>query len=210
MKKLLFIHRSVGHHLIEQGELRGLLENKGIALDDYDNNSGILTQGARELKDVIAMPGHTTNPDNLAQFFTDWPDVLNGYDIIMIKSCYPNSHIKSKAQLTKMKDSYSSIIKSFAHHNTRLVIVTSPPLRPLLTNKTEAQLASELAHWLVSLSGEGVQIFDFHHLLSENEGEQGGMLRREYRRLLPFDNHPNKKAHRALAPKLVEMIAEFV
>lgn len=205
--KVLFIHRSVGHHLIEQGNLRKLLSGKGVALDDYDNNSGILTHSdGSTLNNTITMPGNNTNPDNLAEFFADWPDLLSNYDLIMIKSCYPNSHIKDGAQLRRIKDNYNSIIKSFDDHDKQLLILTSPPLRPPLTTKTEAQLSSELADWLVSSSSKSVQVFDFHHLLSETHGRHKGMLKREYRRLLSFDNHPNKKAHQAIAPQLVAVI----
>lgn len=206
--KALFIHRSVGHHLIEQGNLRKLLSSKNVALDDYDNNSGVLTHSdGNTFKGAITMPGNNTDPANLAQFFVDWPNVLNGYDLIMIKSCYPNSHIKDADQLSKIEESYTSIIKLFNDHNKRLLILTSPPLRPLFTNKTEARLSSDLANWLVSSTRDNVQVFDFHHLLAEVEGSHKGMLKREYRRLLPFDTHPNRKAHQTIAPKLAAVIA---
>ena len=131
MKTVLFIHRSVGRHLIEQGHLRELFKDKAIRFDDYDNNSGTLTRGdGTTANDVISMPGNNTNPDNLAEFFRGWPEILDGYDLIMVKSCYPNSHIKDEAQLDKIKASYSSIIKSFNDHNKRLLVLTSP-LRPL-------------------------------------------------------------------------------
>lgn len=205
--KILFIHRSVGHHLIEQGQLRELLGDKGVTLDDYDNNSGVLRRSdGSTSNNTITMPRNNTNPDNLAEFFGDWPDLLNSYDLIMIKSCYPNSHIKDEAQLNGIKDSYTSIMKSFASHNKQLLILTSPPLRPLLTNQTEAQLANELADWLVSSSTNNIRVFDFHHLLAETNGKHQGMLKREYRRLLPFDNHPNQKAHQTIAPMLVEAL----
>jgi hypothetical protein len=204
-KKVLFIHRSVGHYLVEQGRLRERLSSKDIALDDYDNNSGILTQSdGSTAGEAITMPGNNTNPDNLAEFFGGWPNILDDYDIIMIKSCYPNSHIKDAAQLATIKNSYNSIIKSFSEHNKPLFILTSPPLRPLFTNATEARLSGELADWLVSLANGKVRVFDFHHLLAEATGRNAGMLKRQYRRLLPFDNHPNQKAHQTIAPQLVE------
>jgi hypothetical protein len=207
MKTVLFIHRSVGHHLIEQGHLRELLKDKAIDFDDYDNNSGILTRSdATSANDAIRMPGNNTNPDNLAEFFSGWPELLNSYDLIMVKSCYPNSHIKDEAQLDKIKASYKSIIKSFNDHNKRLLILTSPPLRPLFTNQTEARLSGELADWLTSVAGGNVQVFDFHHALAETDGRHKGMLKRKYRRLLPFDNHPNQKAHQAIAPQVVDVI----
>lgn len=207
MNKVLFIHRSVGHNLIKQGNLRELLEAKGIALDDYDNNSGILTQDdANILNNTITIPGNNTNPDNLEKFFSEWPDILNSYDLIMIKSCYPNSHIRNESQLSQVMGHYSSILKSFNYHKKRLLILTTPPLRPLLTNRKEAHLSSELADWLVLESSADIKIFDLHRLLAETDGRHVGMLKQDFRRLIPFDNHPNRKANRTIALKLAEFI----
>ena len=89
MKKALFIHRSVGHHLIEQGDLRKLFAAKDVAFDDYDNNSGVLTRSDDSTSNnEITMPGNNTNPDNLAEFFMGWPGMLNDYDLIMILRLY--------------------------------------------------------------------------------------------------------------------------
>jgi|JI6StandDraft_1071083.scaffolds.fasta_scaffold14124_5 hypothetical protein len=205
--KALFIHRSVGRNLIEQGQLRDLLALKGVTLHDYDNNSDTLTQAnGRTSKTTLKIPGNNTNPDNLSEFFSRWSDVLNEYDLVIIKSCYPNSHIKDTDQLIKTQESYLSIIKSFKAHGNRLLILTTPPLRPIMTNKLEAKLANALADWLVSVTDDDVQVFDLHHLLAEEAGASRGTLKRKYRRLLPFDNHPNKKANQEIAPLLAATI----
>jgi hypothetical protein len=207
--KILFIHRSVGHHLIEQGNLRQLMADKGFDFDDYDNNDGLLTQsGGTASSQSLRVPGDNTNPENLDQLFKEWPSALDAYDLIAIKSCYPNSHIKSEAELERIKNTYSSIVESFSKHSKKLLIITSPPLRPLFTNKNEASLASVLADWLTTLKSDQVTVFDFHRLLSEPTGRHKGMLRREYRRLMPFDNHPNRKAHIEIAPLLLETITK--
>lgn len=207
MKTVLFIHRSVGHHLLQQGKLRELLHDKDVALDDYDNNTGVLTRDdAKTLSDAITMPGNNTNPDNLAEFFASWPDVLDGYDLIIIKSCYPNSHIKDEAQLDTVKQHYQAIFQAFKDHKKKLLVLTTPPLRPLFTNQTEAKLASELADWLVSSAGANIQVFDLHHAYAEITGKHKGMLKLKYRRVLPWDNHPNQEAHQAAAPQIANLI----
>jgi hypothetical protein len=205
--RALFIHRSVGHHLIQHGNLRELLSAKDIALDDYDNNTGLLTtsDGVAE-KSTFEMPGNNTNPENLSEFFRNWHESLQNYDLVMVKSCYPNSHIKDKTQLTKIKGHYATIIDSFSQHDMPLLILTSPPLRPLFTNGAEAKLAAELADWLNGQTKNQVRIFDFHNLLAESGGKHVGMLKRSYRRLAPWDNHPNNAAHKNIAPQLVEFI----
>jgi len=207
MRKILFIHRSVGHHLLEQGRLRDHLDAE-VQLDDYDNNLGILTRSdGTTATDGISMPGNNTNPDNLAAFFQQWPSVLDSYDTIMIKSCYPNSHIKNEEQLEEIKVLYRAIFDAFATHQKQLIVLTTPPLRPLLTNQKEAKLASELAYWLVaSAAKEGVRVSDLHHTYAETTGRHQGMLKREYRRLLPWDTHPNRTAHAAIAPQLARFV----
>lgn len=207
MRKLLFIHRSVGHHLLEQGRLRDHLGAE-LQLDDYDNNLGILTRSnGTTTMNSVSMPGNNTNPDNLAAFFQQWPSVLDNYNTVMIKSCYPNSHIKSEEQLEEVKAQYQAIFEAFTTHKKQLIVVTTPPLRPLLTNQREAKLASELADWLVTAgAAAGVQVFDLHHHYAETKGNDVGMLRRDYRRLLPWDTHPNRTAHATTAPQLAEFI----
>lgn len=74
-------------------------------------------------RDVIAMPGNNTNPDNLAELFAAWPEVLNHYDLVMTKSCYP-SHIKDTAQLSVIKEEYQAIFKA----------CTDPDPPPLLSS----------------------------------------------------------------------------
>lgn len=206
---MLFIHRSVGKYLINHGNLRQLLAAEGIQLDDYNNNDGLLTGADGTVsKDVIKMPGNNTNPDNLAAFFSKWSAVLDGYDVVMIKSCYPNSHIKSIEELEAIKNLYSGIIKSFSDHKKPLVILTTPPLRPIFTNPTEAKNANKLAEWLVTQAGNNLYVFDFHKLLAEPTGKNVGMLRKKYRHwLMPWDNHPNAAAHKAIAPQLVAYLA---
>lgn len=208
MKKALFIHRSVGQHLLRYGLLRELVNEKHIVLDDYNNNNGVVTlNDGQKVTNSFQMPGNNTNPDNLSEFFHEWPAILNDYDAIIIKSCYPNSHIKSDEQSRKIKESYESIIDSFNQHDKQLLILTTPPLRPLLTNLNEARLANDLADWLVSLAQDNIHVFDLHHLYAESSGKHTGMLKLEYRRLLPWDNHPNRTAHRAAAPQIADLLS---
>ncbi len=209
--KVLFIHRSVGNNLIREGNLRSLLQKYNFGLDDYDNNSGLLTLADGSVgHSSINIPGNNTNPDNLAAYFSRWDELLDSYVLIIIKSCYPNSHIRSDAELETIKSHYINIISTFTGHNKRLIIMTSPPLRPLFTNQQEARLANRLATWLATQTSKQVSIFDFHHLLSETSGRHKGMLRRQYRRLLPYDNHPNRKANQIITPKLAEFISQTV
>ncbi len=205
--KALFIHRSVGHNLIAEGRLRELLQASHVELDDYDINNGTLTTSDNSvIANWITIPGNNTNPDNLAEYFTNWDKHLDDYDLVLIKSCYPNSHVKDEAQLAAIQRAYQAIFEAFRSQKKRLALLTSPPLRPLFTNKRESELAKKLNEWLLSRVNQRVHILDFHRLLAEPKGRHEGMLRRDYRRLLPFDNHPNKKANKELAP----LVAKFI
>lgn len=209
MMRILFIHRSVGHNLIQQGSLRVLLRQKGFELDDYDNNNGLLTHSDGSIENsAITMPGNNTNPHNLADFFSQWNPILDPYDIVMIKSCYPNSRIKSEPQLADIKKQYQRIFQAFADRpKQRLIVLTSPPLRPVFTNLDEAKRAQQLAAWLMGQASNTIHVYDLHSTLAEPVGEHQGMLKRSYRRLMPWDNHPNRLANQTVAPELVESIA---
>ncbi len=209
--RLLFIHRSVGQHLIRRGDLRSRLAARGIELDDYNNNNDSLTSSNGSITHgAIKIPGNNTNPSDLAAYFKDWPDLLDRYDAIMIKSCYPNSHISSDAQLETVKGQYRAIFQACKRHKKPLIVLTTPPLRPLSTNPDEAKRANALAAWLMAGAGEGVQVFDLHTRLSESAGRHAGTLRRRYRYwMMPWDNHPNATADRDIAPELVDFIASL-
>jgi hypothetical protein len=201
---MLFIHRSVGAHLIRYGDLRAKLNAQDIQFDDYDNNLGTLTHDSGTTdSSAISISGNNTNPDNLEAFFSQWNNILDDYDLVMIKSCYPNSHIKSDKQLEKVKRQYQRIIKAFIDHKKQLLILTTPPLRPFMTNKAEAQRANKLAAWLMSQAKDNIHVFDFRKLLVNDQG----MLKASYRhRFMPWDNHPKAKAHIAIAPQIIDFI----
>jgi hypothetical protein len=211
MTKVLFIHRSVGNNLIEDGGLYALLRERqpDVELNDFNQNTGIIRDFDGLQKTELAMPGGDTHPSNYAELFSDTPskmlDFVMGFDVIVIKSCYPNSNIESDAELENIKKHYESTASFFtAHPNKRLIIFTSPPLQPLMTNKQKAHRAKELALWLTSQDfGDNITVFDFFSLLANDNG----VLKKEYRRLLPFDSHSNRKANKSLAPLVSELLA---
>ncbi|MCA9328136.1 hypothetical protein KC959_00030, partial [Candidatus Saccharibacteria bacterium] len=85
------------------------------------------------------------------------------------------------------------------------IILTSPPLRPTSTSKENAARAKELASWLRRENfGNYVSVFDFFSLLSDDDG----CLKKDYRRLIWLDNHPNKRAAKDIAPRFVEAITQ--
>ena len=199
--KLLFIHRSVGQGIIDEGRLRSKLD-KLIEFDDFNSNTHQLTshEGVTSQSEMV-IPGDDTTPKNLDTLFSEWSPVLDAYDLVAIKSCYPNSRIKNDAQLAEIERYYSHIIDNVVSHGKRLLIITTPPLRPSFTNAIETMHADELAKWLMEQRSDAVSVFDLRSVLSEN-----GVLKSQYRRFLPWDNHPNTKGYQKSADSLAEHI----
>ena len=152
--RVLFIHRSVGHNLLADGKVYDLLHASApeIELHDYDQNVDILGAGAGAgKKQGFVFPGGNTRPEDYAEIFSSSIDpkyqpildMAMAYDVIIIKSCYPNSNIKSAEELDRIQGYYQSIAKFFAdkHPEKQLVILTSPPLRPWATKPRAAARA---------------------------------------------------------------------
>ena len=85
-------------------------------------------------------------------------------------------------------------------------------MKPRLTKPEWANRARQLSKWLTSNDfGKDVKVFDLFDLLSASEGtKDANSLKREYRRFLFFDAHPNRKANLTIAPKFVEFIKSTV
>ena len=201
MSKVIFIHRSVGQNLLDDGDLANLVRseaervNKEVDFKDINNN---VQKG---------VPGDDTKPTDYAKYFSE---NSRAEDLIVIKSCYPTNAIKSDQTLEDLKDTYREIVSGFSKRSKGdLLILTTPPLRPVRTNPAEAARARKLANWLkANLPNKRVHVFDFYDLLAASpNGKQANMLKSEYRRLLPWDNHPSKSASRHIAPILAKKIA---
>ena len=138
MKFILFIHRSVGQNLIHDGKLHELIHNTGnFTLSDYNQNTDILTNSDGQQKKMgFLFPGGNTRPKDLAAIFSNKAatqykpiqDMALQYDIVAIKSCYPNSNITSETELESIKQHYQAIADFFTNHNKNLILLTSPPL----------------------------------------------------------------------------------
>lgn len=204
MKSLLFIHRSVGQNLLDDGKLRETLTStsreSGLSIDfkDINNNSN------------KKVPGPDTKPVNYLEYFQKTSVQA---DLVVIKSCYPNNAIKSDKDLQKLKQTYTDLVNVFLQHSSgNLLLMTTPPLRPSRTNRGEANRARKLATWLVGQQfGRRIRIFDFYDLLAVHEDSKDkNMLKKQYRRMLPWDNHPNKKASLVVCPELAKAILDFL
>lgn len=215
MKSILFLHRSVGQNLINDGEMHELVrEADSFAFSDYNQNTDILTDlNGEKRKMGFIFPSGNTRPQDLSVIFSEnTPERYKPiqekalrYDIVVIKSCYPNSNIASDQELEGIKQHYVAICSFFAKQNRMLIILTSPPLTPLMTKPDKAKRARELSDWLVNTDfGASVKVFNLFDLLAISpRSKQANMLKKEYRRWLPTDSHPNTRASKEIASKLV-------
>ena len=214
VKSVIFLHRSVGNNLVHDGKMYELLRDcPDISFADFDQNTRILRDTNSSRTTDYIMPGDNTTPRDYAELFSGsysppFKDFVMAHDVIIIKSCYPNSNIKSADELQTIKGYYRSIAAFFAkYHDRVLIIMTSPPLVPFMTNAANAKRARELAMWLSREDfGPHIRVFDFFDLLADDSGNHANMLRKGYRRLVPFDSHPNKLASQTIAPQLINFI----
>jgi hypothetical protein len=197
MKRVLFVHRSVGRQVVDA--YRSTRDDRGdVGVWDFDANRCETRDlnGESDATAPILISNGDTEPSGLRAFFeyasadAEVASFLRGFDIVAFKSCYSASSIKDDAQLEGFKRSYAEIGKLVRaiSHSLVMVIISPPPRRPLLTTAAEVDRAMRFSLWLEELArsdGKAV-FFDLHRVLAER-----GVLRRSYRRWMPFDQHPN-------------------
>jgi hypothetical protein len=209
----LFVHRSVGKHMLEDGDVRALIG--GVKLDDLDANTNTLTTAAGEQrKSAFDMSSGNTNPDGLAAFFhrvtndAAAGEELSQYDVVAFKSCYTAAHIGSDEQLAEYRQHYDGPIKDYisAHPSQRFVIISPPPRRRLLTTPAGRRRARAFSVWLAEYSAAppNAEYFDLYDLLADS----GNLLASRFRRFAPYDQHPNEEGSRLAGERLAAALAQ--
>lgn len=215
--RIIFLHHSCGHNLIEEGGVREGLAALGYDFYDHGyNEEGLRLPDGSYAGTNFDVPGDNTDPDGFAEIFSqplhNPPDNtfshLMQYDVIAFKSCFPVSNIADEYQLEAYKQHYLTIQDRMDQHPEKVfIIVTQPPQVPGASSREEADRARAWTQWLQSdefLSGhDNIFVFDFFDYLAGSDN----FLRREYR----YDNHdahPNARANREIAPYFVDFIAQ--
>lgn len=219
--RLIFIHRSVGENLIDDAGLYRLVHDTGApyTLSDYNQNTDVLRTENGSQHMGWKFPGGDTTPADYATLFSEEGveardpilQAILGYDIVAIKSCFPNTRTTSDKMLAEHQQAYQQIAQFFsARPDKKLAILTSPPLIPLLTLPPFARRARALATWLNTTNlGPNTFVFDlFNELAIPEGGHQANTLRKNYRRRFPLDSHPNTAAGQTIAPQLVAFWSE--
>lgn len=222
---IIFLHHSVGQHLIEQGNMRQLFTNAGYQFWDqgYNQDEGQRNPEGLRLEYVYYVPHDNTDPVGLEKVFSQptFTLPLNTFsgllqhEVIIFKSCFPNSQINSDKELEQYKDWYINMHTSFKKHPDKLFIaVTQPPLNPAVTNPEAALRARALANWLTSEEFLGkdsnLAAFDLFDRLAEGDpnSPELNMLHVDYRE--GNDSHPNEIANKTIAPQLVDAIIQAI
>lgn len=226
--QILFIHHSVGRYLIRDGGLRDLLAAQtrlpGVTVElwDHDYNKLGLTDGqGHQLETAFPLPGDDTDPSALARLFAGGDaeaaaarGKMLEFDLIAMKSCYPNSAIRSDADMDALKMVYAGLLGSLsALPGYRFLLLTSPPLAPLRTKGDDGHRARNVADWLVAEADgiPNVRVFDlFDRLAAGRADRHADRLARPYRRLLPVDSHPNVRAGREIGPAVVAKMLDML
>jgi hypothetical protein len=223
---VIFLHHSTGKALIAEGDVRPLLTELGYQFWDHGYNSeGLVLPDGKPARANYRIPGGrgggNTDVDGLAELFsqpvTDPPSNafsrLLQHEVIIFKSCFPNSAVKSDEMQEQFQAWYLQMRDVMDQHPDRVfIVVTSPPLHPLMTNAEEGRRARAIADWLTSdeyLAGHpNVFVFDFFDLLAD---PSTNALRAEYQ-LSPdnSDSHPNRLANETIGPLFVQFIDQSV
>ncbi len=221
---ILFVHHSVGKNLISEGGLREAMQNKGYLFWDQDYSYyGLTKPDGNPSGYSYTIPHDNTDIDGYAAIFKQrvYTMPVNAisaflqHEVIVFKSCYPNSAIHDDDELELHKHQYLEMRDRFDQFPGHIfILVTTPPLNPAETNLEEAARARALNTWLSShefTDGHpNLFVFDFFTLLAEDNPSASdfNMLKSGFRN--GTDSHPNQTANKEIAPLLAEFIKESI
>ena len=219
----VFIHHSVGENWLDQGELRTRLTASGFNVHDItygDNVPGIPVPGMQPNGDFTDVKDWYFWFHNFLDGVLEWECSPGEYNqIVMFKSCFPNSGITEDGTapgnptndnhtIWNHKAAYCSLTNAFAQHsNVLFIAVTAPPMRPGDGYRSdEGARARTFNNWLkkdyvdayIDSTGlRNLAVFDLFDILATPSTKPRGAnaLSPNYR---TRDSHPNVKGSRLL------------
>lgn len=232
-KKILFIHHSTGALLLFFGRIRKLLreKNPNIELWDHGYNlyspkflapifgpitfkTGLSDENGKITGIDFDINISNNSPKEYSEIFSRKPDDYTlknilSFDVIIFKNCFPTSKIENKEKLEQYKKYYSQIMKNISNYKNKFIIFTPPPLRTETTKPEWADNARSLTAFMNEEAKKysNISILDFFDLLTDKEGNNKNMLKREYCNIfIPVDSHPNIRANREVGKILVDYL----
>lgn len=207
--KLIFIHHSTGGGWLanDKGGLGAALKDNNYFVSDTNYNWGpdsigsstdtghwwTWFRGSKRDTYTNALYKEYGQNASYTRISSD-PDSSRENEIIMFKSCFPNSAISgnpndaptsgtnqlrgrsSPLTVANAKGIYKDILEYFAAHQDKLfVAIVSPPLASDDTNASQAANARAVANWLVNdwlknYTHKNVAVFDYYNVLTSNGG----------------------------------------
>ncbi|MEA2030992.1 MAG: hypothetical protein U9N55_05280 [candidate division Zixibacteria bacterium] len=217
--KMIFIHHSVGKNILYEGGLKDSLAKLGILVKSstYGDEIGEKTDMCNWLpkfeKDMDRILSFKAHPN---MYYND--GTTN--DIVMFKSCFPNSYVientgpgdptDQKRTIANFKAIFEGLKDEMRKHKTCLfVYLTAPPLVSEATTTQHAARARDFNDWLKGEfypryskeTGHGnFVVFDLFGFLTDEDN----FLKKEYRTGNAGDSHPNVVANEAVTVKFME------
>lgn len=233
-KRLVFIHHSTGSAWIATGN-----GNLGVAL----NASGYYVTECDYGWDAQPFDnlGDRTDTVNWPEWFTDakMPYVYRNsshfdYDnatddpggqneIIMFKSCYPNSEVGTS--IDDEKAIYNGLLPYFGAHTDKMFVLIVPPPE---IDIASAALTRELANWLsdtatgwlaiYNVTHNNVYVFDYYNVLTHTDNHHwvnGGVVEHiidNSSNVLFYpsgDDHPSATGHQKATAEFVPLLNHY-
>ena len=216
MTTALFIHHSVGQQIIHDGGLRQKLSADIASLELWDhdyNQLGLSNAAGSPLGISFPIPGDNTDPDGLLTILRGieagepWAESATTFDVLVLKSCFPNNAIHSDAATTSLKRVYQEMRDVALALPQAVLLVSSPPLGFEATRPDQAARAAEIAAWLGShWTGPRLEHANIFDTLAYHSGPARGTLRLRYRRKHPGDSHLGVAGAEAAARTIVSAV----
>ncbi len=218
--RLIFLHHSVGKGLLDNGGLRQGLMDMGILVkgatygdeigEDTDMNHWV-RKFREDMDKILRFSAHPDRYNN--EGFTN--------DIIMFKSCFPNSDIiedgvapgepdSPEKTLANYKAVFASLKTEMAKYPDKLfVYLTAPPRVPEASSPDNAGRARKFNDWLiqdfqpayaVETGHNNFYVFDLFGTLAGADN----FLKMDYRLPRSGDSHPNLKGSRAATEEFIK------
>jgi len=168
---MVWLHHSTGDALL-RGGLLDALNADGIVFHDINYDQAVV--------DGYVVGDHTDIPDwpktfNTPKYFDvvkSWKlsDGGKHHDIVMFKSCFPNSDITSDRMLDEYKQDFGALVGTFrANPDILFIGMSTPPLVKAKTTPDAAKRARLWSQWLTTQYAQdlkNVKIFDLFDALA--------------------------------------------
>ncbi|MCP4131499.1 MAG: hypothetical protein GY754_11020 [bacterium] len=186
--RLMFIHHSTGRQWLSAGP-SSTSANYGKLGQELNNNNYYVTdsdygwESIGSTTDTVHWPdwfkdsvmssvysNTTVGAYSGANFSNSFSDPGGENEVIMFKSCYPNSEVGDS--IDDEKSIYSGLLSYFAQHTDKMFVLIIPPPEQNINNPAKTR---ELANWLVDFNNgwlagyahRNVFAYDYYNVLTD-------------------------------------------